>query len=200
MKAARILITIAWLAIAGHALADDFTIADFSLDPGETKTISIELNNPTNSYIAFEFYMTLPEGFTIPEDEDGYLMAELNSTRINRHVLEVSQMPDGSYHFLCYSNRNSLLKGTSGEMIAMTVKAADDIAAGTYRGNVFTQKLSDPDENKVTFDDFTFHITVAAPAPEPGHCPHGCLLGDMNQDGSISIADVMEIVKIIVGQ
>ena len=137
--------TAALLALAGNALGDDFTVADFTINPGETKTISIELNSAENSYIAFEFYMTLPKGITIPEDEDGYLMAELNSTRINRHVLEVSQMDDGSYHFLCYSNRNTSLKGISGEMISLSVVAAEDAISGTQDGKLLNQKLQDMD-------------------------------------------------------
>ncbi len=157
--------TVALLAMAGNALADDFAIADLTLNPGETKTISIELNNPEMSYMAFEFYMTLPEGVSIPEDEDGYFMAELNSARINRHVLEVSQMDDGSYHFLCYSNRNTSLKGTSGEMISLTVTAAENATLGTLEGKLLKQVLSDLDMKKVTFDDYAFPITVVQPVP-----------------------------------
>ena len=189
----------ALLAMAGNALGDDFTVADFTINPGETKTISIELNNTENSYIAFEFYMTLPKGITIPEDEDGYLMAELNSTRINRHVLEVSQMDDGSYHFLCYSNRNTSLKGTSGEIISLSVAAAENATTGIQDGHILNQKLSDPDENKVTFDDYTFHVTVGGSGGQ-GLCPHGCQLGDVNQDGKINVADVMLLVNMILAQ
>ena len=188
--------TAALLAIAGHALADDFSIADFSISPGETKTISIELNNTESNYIAFEFYMILPEGISIKKDEDGYLMAELNSARINRHVLEVSRMDDGSYHFLCYSNRNTSLKGTSGEIISLTVTADEDATSGTKDGKLQNQKLSDPDENKVTFNDFTFHVTVSGSGGQ-GLCPHGCQLGDVNQDGKISVADIMMLVRMV---
>ncbi|MBP5387328.1 MAG: hypothetical protein J6Y97_08110 [Prevotella sp.] len=197
MNIARQLATIMCLAMVAHAMADDFTIADFSIKQGETKTVSIELNNTESSYIAFEFYMTLPEGISIPEDEDGYLMAELNASRINHHNLEVSRMPDGKYHFLCYSGQNNALKGTSGEIISLTVKAADDATeASGLEGLLFTQKLSDTSQKKVTFDDFTFHVAVTK-AVEEGMCPHGCLLGDMNQDGMLTVTDVMLLVKII---
>lgn len=161
MKAARYLLTVAWLALAGHAMADNLTIANFSINPGEIKTISVELNNTENSYIAFEFYMTLPEGVFISEDEDGYLMADLNSARINRHVLEASLMSDGSYHFLCYSNNNNTFKGTGGEILSITLTADDSLEGGQeLQGLVFNQKLSDNATNKVTFPDFRFNISV----------------------------------------
>ena len=198
MKAARYLLTIVWLALAGHTMADDFTIADFTIQNGETKTISIELNNTKKKYIAFEFYLTLPEGITIPEDEDGYLMVELNSARINRHVLEVSLMPDSTYHFLCYSSRNSQLRDTSGEIISLTIQAEKTIYTANKQGKLFAQKLSDPNGNKVTFKDFTFNVSIKGLTPQI-KCPHGCLLGDMNQDGTLSIADVMMLVGAIIG-
>ena len=133
------------LRAASHSV--DFAIADLTLNPGETKTISIELNNPEMSYIAFEFYITLPEGISIPEDEGGNLMAELNASRINSHNLEVSLMPDGKYHFLCYSGQNNALQGTSGEIISLTVKAADNAPeASGLEGLLSTQKLSDPNK------------------------------------------------------
>ena len=198
MKSTKYFLTIAWLVMASQAMADDFTIADFSINPGETKTISIELNNTENSYIAFEFYLTFPEGISIPEDEDGYLMAELNSDRINRHVLEVSKMDDGSYHFLCYSNRNNILKGTSGEIISLYVAASETAPLGNYEGKLFSQKLSDPEENKVVFDDFTFHVNIGN-TNQQWLCPHGCQLGDMNHDGKINVSDIMIIVNIILG-
>ena len=196
MNIARQLATAICLVIVAHAMADNFTIADFSIKPGETKTVSIELNNTESSYIAFEFYMTLPEGISISKDESGYLMAELNASRINHHNLEVS-LSDGKYHFLCYSGSNEALQGTSGEIISLTVKAADDAAeASGLEGLLFTQKLSDTSEKKVTFDDFAVHVNIPK-AAEEGMCPHGCLLGDMNQDGILTVTDVMLLLKII---
>ena len=157
--------TVAWLAMAGHALADELRVNDFTIQPGETKTISVELNNPDQTYIAFEFYMTLPEGISIVQDEDGYLDAVLNSERIARHTLEAEQSANGSYHFLCYSNRNNALKGTEGEILSISITADESLDDGVLQGVLINQKLSDPDENKVEFDDFTFNITVQAPAP-----------------------------------
>ena len=107
-----LILTMAWLAVAGHALADELRVSDFTIRPGETKTISVELNNPEKTYIALEFYMTLPEGISIVSDDEGYFEVALNSERSAQHTLEVKQGNDGSYHFLCYSIKNNALKGT----------------------------------------------------------------------------------------
>lgn len=165
MKKIQFLLTTVLLAMAGNTLADELRVNDFSIEPGETKTISVELNNPDNTYIAFEFFMTLPEGISIAEDVDGYLDVVLNSSRSSRHTLEVEQSSSGSYHFLCYSNRNNALKGTEGEILSITVTADAAMEGGVLQGLLFNQKLSDPDENKVVFDDFSFNITVTSQTP-----------------------------------
>ena len=156
-----LLLTMAWLAMAGHALADELRVSDFSIRPDETKTIAVELNNPNKTYIALEFYMTLPKGISIVSDDDGYFDAVLNSERSARHTLEVKQSTNGSYHFLCYSSKNNAIKGTEGEIVSMTIKADDGLEGGQLQqGRIFAQKLSDDSENKVTFPDFTFGIDI----------------------------------------
>ena len=178
----------ALLTMVGNASADELIISNFSITTGETKTISIELNNPTNDYIAFEFDMRLPDGVRILYDEDDYLMAELNSARSNRHELEVSEPNDnGVYHFLCYSNRNKTFKEKSGEIISVTVQCADDAVAGSYIGSVYAIILSDPNKVEVDFDDFTFNVTITGNA----------LAGDANGDGFVTIADAVAVVNYI---
>ena len=54
----------------GNTFADNLSVTDFSIAPGEAKAISIELTNPDREYIMVEFWMSLPEGISIPQDED----------------------------------------------------------------------------------------------------------------------------------
>lgn len=192
MKAKRMLVLMSLLTIVvGNALADGLTVSDFSITAGETKTISIELNNPTKDYIAFEFWMRLPDGVRIVYDEDDYLMAELNTARANRHELVVNEPEkDGVYHFLCYSNRNTIFKEKSGEIVSLTVCCADDASGGNYAGAVYDVMFSDPNKVEVNFDDFTFDVAIDART----------LPGDANGDGSVTIADVVVVVSYLLNQ
>ena len=195
MKTARQLMTVAWLAFSGHAMADGLAIADFSIQPGETKTIAVELNNTGNEYIAFEFYMSLPEGVSIAKNESSKLMAELNSGRINGHKLKVRQMADGSYYFFCYSESNANITGTSGEILSVTVTATETAEPATgLTGILSGQVMSDTDREEWNFEDLTFHVDIGS---REGYCPHGYLTGDVNMDRNITISDITEIVKII---
>lgn len=148
------------LVVAGNTFADNLYVEDFTVAPGNTKTISIELVNPNSEYIMVEFWLSLPEGVFIPLDEDGYFLADGNATRFMRtHTLEVN-MQDGYYHFLAYSSRNEAFNGNSGELISVTVEAAADAQAGTSTAKIFNQLYNDPLKNEVTPDDVTFDITI----------------------------------------
>ena len=177
--------------MVGNASADELIVRDFGITKGETKSISIELDNPKNDYIAFEFSIRLPDGVRIVYDEDDYLMAELNSARSNRHELEVSEPNNkGVYHFLCYSNRNNTFKEKSGEIIRLTVQCADDAVAGEYTGSVYDIILSDPNKVEVDFDDFTFNVNIT-------DAGSNVFPGDANNDGSVTIADAVAVVNYI---
>lgn len=188
MKTIRLFLITALLMMVGNASADELIINDVSITAGETKTISIELNNPTSDYIAFEFWMRLPNGVRIVYDEENYLMAELNGVRANRHELEVGEPSNnGVYHFLCYSGRNSSFKEKSGEIISLTIECAENAVTGNYTASVYDIIFSDPNKQQIDFDDFTFNVIITG----------GVKPGDANGDGSVSIADVAAVVNYI---
>ena len=170
----------ALLAVAGNAMADELAIADFSIEKGETKVISMELNNPNSQYIAFEFWMSLPDGVRIKYDEDNYLMADLNSARSNRHELNVEEEgTSGVYHFLCYSSRNNAFKGNSGEIVALTIECAENATAGAATGQIYEQILSDPDKVEHNFPDYTFNVTIPGDEPVPTYPDALYILGEV---------------------
>lgn len=190
MNKLRLFILMALLTLVGNASADDVTVSDVSIAAGETKSISIELNNPSKDYIAFEFWMRLPDGVRVEYDEWGDLVAAMNDSRANGHVLEVSEPNnDGVYHFLGYSARNKTLKGRSGELINLTIHCAEDAEAGSYIASVYDLIFSDPNKVEVDFADFTFSVNIK----------DDLLTGDVNVDGLVDISDVVALVNMILG-
>ena len=183
MKNIRLMMLMALLTIVGNASADELVISDLNIKAGETKTISIELNNPDNDYIAFEFSLKLPDGISIVTDEHDLFVATINNKRSNDHVLDVSEPNnDGVYHFLCYSNGNKTIKEKSGEIISLTVQCADDAEAGNYTGEAYELIFSDPNFVEVDLADSSFGINIIVP-------------GDANGDGSVTIADAVAVVN-----
>ena len=190
MNKLRLFILMALLTLVGNAFADDVTVSDVSIAAGETKSISIELNNPSKDYIAFEFWMRLPDGVRVEYDEWGDLVAVMNDSRSNGHVLEVSEPNnDGVYHFLGYSARNKSLKERSGELINLTIHCAEDAEAGSYTASVYDLIFSDSNKAEVDFADFTFSVNIK----------DDILVGDVNVDGGVDISDVVALVNMILG-
>jgi hypothetical protein len=192
MNTLKTIIISALLAVAGNALAaDGLHVAAFTIAPGETMTVPVELQNPDDSYIMLEFWMQLPEGVSIDADADGFLLVTKNSERLTQnHPLEIEAKDNNSYKVLIYSTRNAAIKGNSGAIFTMQLTAAADAAVGSYEGRFYSQVFSNADKQEYDPAESTFSVTIGKKA----------LRGDVNEDGKVDIADVTEVVNIILEQ
>lgn len=227
MNKLRCYMMYALLAFVSNAFAvDGLRIADFSIMPGETKTISVEFDNPDDSYIMLDFNLRLPEGLTINTDEEGELMVIPNDARFTRtHSLVASETEDHTYRVLIYSSRNAAIKGNSGELFTITVSADADAIEGEKQGSIYNQVFSN--ENQIEYDpaDITFNVTIGEAIAQGDADGDGLLTtsdaiavvdfllnngksegnfsienADVNGDGSISIADVTAIINLILNK
>lgn len=192
MNTLKTIIISALLAVAGNALAaDGLHVAAFTIAPGETLTVPVELQNPDDSYIMLEFWMQLPEGVSIDADADGLLLVTKNSERLTQnHPLEIEAKGNNSYKVLIYSTRNAAIKGNSGAIFTMQLTAAADAAVGSYEGRFYSQVFSNANKQEYDPAESTFSVTIGKKA----------LRGDVNEDGKVDIADVTEVVNIILAQ
>ena len=62
-------------------------------------------------------------------------------------------------------------------------------------GRLFDTILIDSDKEEWDLDDISFKICVGTPE---GYCPHGYMIGDINNDGTIDITDVIQLVNIVI--
>lgn len=160
MKKIKLFLSIALFTIVGNVFADNLVVEDFTVVPGNTQSISIELANPDSEYVMVEFWLSLPEGVSIPMDDDGFYIAEGNASRFTRtHSLEVNEQ-DGYYHFLMFSSRNAAFVGNSGELVSVTIEAASDAETGTFEAKIFNQLYNDPEKNEVKPADVSFYVTI----------------------------------------
>ena len=150
------------LAIVGRMQADNLTVSDFNLTAGEQKQFSIELNNPDRSYVAFQFDLTLPEGVTIAVNKKGKLMATLNEDRLDDHTMSVEDIGNNVYRFISFSMTNAEYYETSGELISVTVKAADNITSGAKTATITNQTFTDKNAVQHNLQNTSFSITVPA--------------------------------------
>jgi len=176
------------LAISGNTSADELKIGNITIAPGEGKTLSVELINQT-TMIAFEFWMQLPDGISIAKDEDGDYAITKSSTRLSKHDVIVSLDSDGRYHFLCYSSSNKTIKENTGELLSIKVQCNEDATTGTFPAIIENIIFSDDNKQRVDFADCSFNVTISS-----------TILGDVNKDQQITIADVTSLVNILLGK
>ena len=137
--------------VVNNEVASSVFIEPFQINPGEEKEILVHLNNPDLGVISFQFDLTLPEGLEIlydEEDGEKYFYVDRGSRLPRSYVVESNQFANGTYRILAYSNKNDLVKETSGDIIAITVKAADTMADGIYTINFVETVLTEEVDGK----------------------------------------------------
>lgn len=154
-----ILAAVSLLALALQVSAEDkVTVKDFSISAGETKTLSIELENDV-TYAGFQFDLYLPEGITLAE-------YSADKARIPESTkLEMRQQDDGSYRFVAVAMEKEDIVGNSGSIITIKVAASTDLESGSMTGyfrNVKLSKVGGKEGEK--YAEMSFPITILAPS------------------------------------
>ena len=112
-----------------------FYIEPFSITPGKTKEIPVLMENPGEVFSQLQFDITLPEGLEIPEyfdDEQFDDVKDIKRGSRTKSVYSIQTQPVGeALRVLCITqNSKAFFTGESGDVLLITVKAADDIALG----------------------------------------------------------------------
>lgn len=115
---------VALLATATVGNAENrFYINDFEIEPGETKTVCVQLDNEV-AFAGFQADILYPEGFTVTNEK---LVAE----RIADHTLSYHLQDDGYVRYISISFSNSSFVGTSGDFLSFDITAPADAEAGS---------------------------------------------------------------------
>ncbi len=98
--------------------SDRMSGENVSLMAGETRTVSIKLDNEMD-YTAFQMDLTLPEGLTASNFQ--------LTDRAGSHAFDVSTLSNGKTRVLCYSPAIEVIEGHEGVLLTFDVTATDDI-------------------------------------------------------------------------
>ena len=136
--------------------ADDLSVGAIRIAPNSNKQISIQLNNQSANYTAFQFDMILPDGVKVAGD------ASLNAGRKADHQLYAADLGNNRYRFLAYSMTNSVFSGTSGVLMNLTLTAGDVNGSTTKTCDICSQVFVEPDGSQHTMDDQSVSIEIAS--------------------------------------
>lgn len=128
-----------------------FDILPFVLEAEGTKTISLDLADPTESFTAFQCDLYLPEGISINKNKRGKYELSFNEERTDAsyHTLSGSLQADGAVRMLCYSTDSEVFLGTDGALINIPLTADAALKSGVYEFSIANTVLTYQNGTKV---------------------------------------------------
>ena len=165
---------------------DRLYIQDFTMGPGETRTVEILLDNET-AYTAFQFDLYLPTGLTV-EQEDGDYIFDLTPRKARDHNIASQPQSSGAIRVISYSPHINAYSGNSGALVTFSVTASADFEGpATIRlRNVLFTTLAGTEES---FANEDCCVTSAHPWAK----------GDVNHDQLVDINDVTDLIAQVLG-
>ena len=116
------------LPLASRA-KDTFYIAPVNVVPGESKTITLNLDN-SQIFRGFQTDIELPEGLKIASKSNGNFDISLTDRGSSSFSVSSNLMSDGSVRILGYSTQGESIKGNQGALVRISVRASSDFSGG----------------------------------------------------------------------
>ena len=158
MKKIKFIIVMCLLSITKSVLAtDNVTISDFRITRGETKEVSVLLENDV-AYVGFQFDLYLPEGITVTSysSDDSRIPASSSVT--------MNQQTDGAYRFVGAALGGEAVVGNSGSIVKLSVTASSTVAYGSKTGYFRAIKLSKAGGTGPVYPEKSFTFSVIEPS------------------------------------
>lgn len=162
---------------------DSFSIPDETSFHGDTIMIPISMQNES-SITAFQTDVYLPEGFELAKVNDEYQVS-LSDRKGRDHVIMVNEATDGALRVLSYSPTLKAFKNNEGELFYISVKVPVG-ASGTFPIWLRNTILTSTDEEELYAIDALSNVSVT-----------NIIMGDVNNDGIVTIADVVTTARYI---
>lgn len=116
------------LPLASRA-KDTFYIEPVNVVPGESKTITLNLDN-SQVFRGFQTDIELPEGLKIASKSNGNFDISLTDRGSSSFSVSSNLMSDGSVRILGYSTQGESIKGNLGALVRISVRASSDFSGG----------------------------------------------------------------------
>jgi hypothetical protein len=154
------LLAMVFMASAGTALADNFSIEPFTIKAGEEKTVTLHLNG-SRKYIGFQVDIYMPQGISIKQDADGLYLDVVAAMTNNRNGHTAEGNLNGDHYTIIVDHpRNGEFQSESGDVLDITLVANDQISTGEQVITLKHQVLNDAAINEYRFDDTDLAFTT----------------------------------------
>lgn len=159
----------------------------FSCIIGTTYELPILMDN-SEEISGIEFFMKLPAGVYVEEDEDDEYIINLGErTTTRNHVVQASQKQDGSIYVLCYSSKSKTFAGNNGEVLSIPLIIDSELKDGEYVIEFKGIVLSKSNSSTIEIDQINVGFSVR----------NAIIIGDANGDKKVDSEDVTTTVSYI---
>lgn len=183
MKSYLSFLLLALVALSAKA-TDRFYIEDFTINPGETKVVSIMLDNAVE-YSAFQADLYLPTGLSVIQVDGDYLI-DLTDRKGRDHTISSQLQADGAMRIMSYSTSLKVYSGNSGALVTMSI-AANESFTGLVTISMNNILFTTPLGEEVSFANETCEVSLSV-IVKPG---------DVNGDDRINISDVTALIDFL---
>ena len=171
------------------------------LDDAEASTdtevnLVLNMKNAVNDITGVEFNVCLPEGieWTTTKNSRGETVLKtptLNEERIQKeyHHVSVKEISEGVYKVIAYSDDNSNILLTDGALFYLPVTVSDDMEDGYYNIYIRDITMASQSVQQYRVEQTVSYIVVSS-----------YTLGDVNNDGSINVTDIVATVSYLMGE
>lgn len=163
---------------------------------GLTKGVEVRLKNNVTDFTSYQFDLVMPLGFSIATNSQGTLKVNKgnrytdNAVTITAEKMKINQYARYvKYRIVCMSPNNTPITGDDGTLLTISIRPAEGVSAGDYNATLENVIFVHADGTKAELDYVPFTITVEA--DEEGR------MGDVNHDGEVDVADVVQTVNYI---
>lgn len=180
------------VGIRVHEIIEDnptefLTIGKTETRAGASVEIPFAIAN-SSSLLGFQADIYLGDGASFRQNGDEYEVTLTSERSTARHLVKSSLLADGALRVMALSIDNTPFVGNVGDIFKLKVYIAPD-ATGPIAINVRNIRLSEKTDNKiseVTLNDCAGEISLKS-----------YRLGDMDDNGSLSINDVTNLIELV---
>ena len=139
------------MAFAQQAELVNLSVEPITIETGETKTISINMTNPSVDVASFILGVELPAGLTFVQDklwndddeEWNYFYASLTDRKLSKFVLSDNYDADKNTLKMVINGMGQVFKGTEGAIVSFTIAATETATSGQMK--IYDQSWSNAD-------------------------------------------------------
>lgn len=139
------------MAFAQQAELVNLSVEPITIETGETKTISINMTNPSVDVASFILGVELPAGLTFVQDklwndddeEWNYFYASLTDRKLSKFVLSENYDADKNTLKMVINGMGQVFKGTEGAIVSFTIAATKTATSGQMK--IYDQSWSNAD-------------------------------------------------------